>query len=41
VHPENGRLTPETGGGLRHNTVILKVKVGYVTVIRKYVDMSK
>jgi hypothetical protein len=27
VHPEDGRLTPETCGGLRHNKVILKVKV--------------
>jgi hypothetical protein len=27
VPPEDGRLTPETCGGLRHNKVIVKVKV--------------
>jgi hypothetical protein len=27
VPPEDGRLTPETCRGLRHNKVILKVKV--------------
>jgi hypothetical protein len=26
VHPEDGRLTPETCKGLRHNKVIVKVK---------------
>jgi hypothetical protein len=25
--PEDGHLTPETGRGLRHNKVIMKVKV--------------
>jgi hypothetical protein len=36
VPPEDGRLTPETCRGLRHNEMIVKVKVylvGYVTVI--------
>jgi hypothetical protein len=35
VPPEDGRLTPETFRGLRHNKVIVKVKVcsvGYVIV---------
>jgi hypothetical protein len=27
VPPEDGRLTPETCRGLRHNKVIVKVKV--------------
>jgi hypothetical protein len=27
VPPEDGRLTPETRRGLRHNKVIVKVKV--------------
>jgi hypothetical protein len=27
VPPEDGRLTPETCRGLRHNNVIVKVKV--------------
>jgi hypothetical protein len=27
VPPEDGRLTPETCGGLRHNKVIVKAKV--------------
>jgi hypothetical protein len=36
VPPEDGRLMPETFRGLRHNKVIVKVKVyevGYVIVI--------
>jgi hypothetical protein len=36
VPPEDGRVTPETRKGLRHNKVIVKVKVyqvGYVIVI--------
>jgi hypothetical protein len=36
VPPEDGRLTPETCRGLRHNKVIVKVNVyvvGYVIVI--------
>jgi hypothetical protein len=35
VPPEDGRLTPETCRGSRHNSVIVKVKmyyVGYVIV---------
>jgi hypothetical protein len=36
VPPEDGRLTPETCRGLRHNKVFVKVKVysvGYVIAI--------
>jgi hypothetical protein len=36
VPPEDGRLTPETCRGLRHNKVIVKLKVyevGYIIVI--------
>jgi hypothetical protein len=36
VPPEDGRLTPETCRGLRHNKVFMKVKVylvGYAVVI--------
>jgi hypothetical protein len=32
VPPEDGRLTPETFRGLRHNKVFVKVKVDYITV---------
>jgi hypothetical protein len=38
VHPEDGRLTPETCRGLRHNKVLVKVKVyevGYIIVIMR------
>jgi hypothetical protein len=40
VPPEDGRLTPEACRGLRHNKVIVKVKVrevGYVIVITAFV----
>jgi hypothetical protein len=42
VPPEDGRLTPETYTGLRHNKVIVKVYwVGYVIVMYGYIcDIS-
>jgi hypothetical protein len=44
VPPEDGSLTPETCRGLRHNKVILKVKVyyvGYVIVIHNDTQSTK
>jgi hypothetical protein len=44
IPPEDGRLKPETCRGLRHNKVILKVKVyyvGYVIVIRNDTRSTK
>jgi hypothetical protein len=43
VPPEDGRLTPETCTGLRHNKVFVKVKVysvGYVIVIHGQQNMK-
>jgi hypothetical protein len=37
VPPEDGRLTPETCSGLRHNKVIVKVK--YVLSWLRYCDL--
>jgi hypothetical protein len=39
VPPEDGRLTPETCSGLRHNKVFVKLKVGYVIVMKIYVKI--
>jgi hypothetical protein len=40
VPPEDGRLTPETCRGLRHNKVFVKVySVGYSIVISCYVSV--
>jgi hypothetical protein len=44
VPPENGRLTPETYRELRHNKLLVKVKVyqvGYVVVMHNYTRSTK